>query len=80
MTTITINERTKAGKIVLELAKILSVSNKGVVIEENTIVEKPISDAKEEDFYDANFVAMIKKRIAKEKFTPITTKSIWESI
>lgn len=80
MTIITINERTKAGKIVLELAKILSVSNKGVVIEENTIVEKPIFDAKEEDFYDANFVAMIKKRIAKEKFTPITTKSIWESI
>ena len=58
----------------------LSVLNKEVVIEENTIVEKPISDAKEEDFYDANFVAMMKKRIAKEKFTPITTKSIWESI
>ena len=33
MTTITINERTKAGKIVLELAKMLSVSNKGVAIE-----------------------------------------------
>jgi hypothetical protein len=80
MTTITINERTKAGKIVLELAKILSLSNKGVVIEGNTIVEKPISNEKEEDFYDANFVAMIKRRIAKEKFTPITTKSIWESI
>ena len=58
----------------------LSVLNKEVVIEENTIVEKPISDAKKEDFYDANFVAMMKKRIAKEKFTPITTKSIWESI
>jgi hypothetical protein len=33
MTTITINERTKAGKTLLELAKILSASNKGVVIE-----------------------------------------------
>ena len=32
MTTITINERTKAGKSLLELAKILSVSNKGVII------------------------------------------------
>ncbi len=42
MTTITINERTKAGKIVLELAKMLSVTNKGVVIDEEV---KP--DAKE---------------------------------
>ena len=34
MTTITINERTKAGKTLLELAKILSSSNKGVIIAE----------------------------------------------
>ena len=33
MTTITVNERTKAGKTLLELAKILSESNKGVVID-----------------------------------------------
>lgn len=88
MTTITINERTKAGKIVLELAKILSVSNKGVAIE-TKLVEKPASKAKEgmsnselltQSSYDPKFVAMLKKRIAKEKFTPITTKSIWESI
>lgn len=80
MTTITINERIKAGKIVLELAKILSGSNKGVVIEENTNLEKSISNAKEGDYYDPKFVAMIKNRITKEKFSPITTNSIWESI
>ncbi len=87
MTTITINERTKAGKIVLELAKILSVSNKGVAIETKTA--KPDSKAKKgtsdseqamQSPYDPKFVAMIQNRIAKEKFTPITTKSIWESI
>ena len=33
MTTITVNERTKAGKTLLELAKILSASNKGVSID-----------------------------------------------
>ncbi|TDD97779.1 hypothetical protein [Flavobacterium cellulosilyticum] len=33
MTTITINERTKAGKTLLELAKMLSATNKGVIIE-----------------------------------------------
>lgn len=30
MTTITINERTKAGKTLLELAKLLAATNKGV--------------------------------------------------
>ena len=33
MTTITINERTKAGKTLLELAKMLSATNKGVTID-----------------------------------------------
>lgn len=32
MTTITINERTKAGRTLLELAKILAVNNEGVQI------------------------------------------------
>lgn len=32
MTTIIINERTKAGKTLFELAKILSVKSKGVII------------------------------------------------
>lgn len=40
MTTITINERTKAGKAILELAKLLSESSKGVVID--TGLGKPV--------------------------------------
>ena len=32
MTTITINERTKAGKTLLELANLLATSNEGVII------------------------------------------------
>jgi len=47
MTTITVNERTKAGKIVLELAKMLAATNKGVSIDSglNNAAVKP--DAKE---------------------------------
>ena len=45
MTTITINERTKAGKTLLELAKILSSSNKGVIIDQE--LSKP-NDVKQE--------------------------------
>lgn len=42
MTTITINERTKAGKSLLELAKILSASNKGVVINRDPSLNTPV--------------------------------------
>lgn len=45
MTTITINERTKAGKLVLELVKILtSAGSKGVVIE--TGLNNPVTTKK----------------------------------
>jgi len=37
MTTITINKRTKAGKTLLELARLLAISNKGVTIDENEV-------------------------------------------
>jgi hypothetical protein len=37
MTTITINKRTKAGKTLLELARLLAISNKGVTIEESDV-------------------------------------------
>lgn len=47
MTTITINERTKAGKTLLELAKILSASNKGVIIESEA-TEKTAADNTDE--------------------------------
>lgn len=38
MTTITINKRTKAGKTLLELARMLAVTNKGVIIDEDLVV------------------------------------------
>jgi len=37
MTTITINKRTKAGKTLLELARLLAISNKGVTIDESVV-------------------------------------------
>ncbi|TRX24101.1 hypothetical protein FNW25_12435 [Flavobacterium franklandianum] len=79
MITITINERTKAGKTLLELAKILSTSNKGVVINEGKI---EITN-EEKSIYNPKFLAKIKlaeKQIKEGKTTTISTKSIWESI
>ncbi len=81
MTTITINERTKAGKTLLELAKLLSVSNKGVTIEVG--VEKELILEEEKSIYNPKFVDKIKlaeKQIKEGKTTTISTKSIWESI
>ena len=81
MTTITINERTKAGKTLLELAKLLSVSNKGVSIDEG--IEKELILEKEKSVYNPKFVAKIKlaeKQIKEGKTTTISTESIWESI
>jgi hypothetical protein len=40
MTTITINPRTKAGKTLLELARLLSEKNSGVFINEEKISKK----------------------------------------
>ncbi|MDR7372016.1 DUF2683 family protein [Flavobacterium aquidurense] len=73
MTTITINERTKAGKTLLELAKLLAVTNKGVKIEE------------EESPYNPEFVAEIKKRYedyksGKSKGITVDPNDIWGSL
>lgn len=79
MTTITINERTKAGKTLLELAQLLSTSNKGVVIDVS--LKKPTE--KEKNPYSPKFLAKIKlaeKQIKEGKTTTISTKSLWESI
>lgn len=72
MTSITINERTKAGKTLLELAKLLAVTNKGVKIEE----ESP---------YNPEFVAEIQKRYAdyksgKSKAITVDPNDIWGSL
>ena len=52
-----INERTKAGKTLLELAKMLAVSNKGVVIDEGT--EKELLLKEEKSVYNPKFVEKI---------------------
>jgi hypothetical protein len=73
MTTITINERTKAGKALLELAKLLAVTNKGIKIEE------------EESPYNPEFVAKIKKsyddyNTGKSKSITLDPNDIWGSL
>lgn len=74
MTTITINERTKAGKTLLELAKLLAVTNKGVKIEEE-----------EESPYNPEFVKKIKKieadyKSGKSKSITLDPNDIWGSL
>jgi basic membrane lipoprotein Med (substrate-binding protein (PBP1-ABC) superfamily) len=71
MTTITINKRTKAGKLLFEMAKLLSEKEEGVEI---------VSPKRA---YSADFEAKIKKAeedIKSGKATRINPKSIWESI
>ena len=78
MTTITINERTKAGKIVLELAKMLSATNKGVRIDSelnNTTVAE-----REKDNYNPEFVKMVLKSAKSKKRTLINPDDIWGSL
>lgn len=72
MTTITINERTKAGKTLLELARLLAVTNKGVEIEEKSS-------------YNPEFVEMIKNRAAdyksgKSNSVTVDPNDIWGSL
>lgn len=66
--TIKINEKTKAGKTFKSLLELFVQEHKGVEIVEN---KSP---------YNREFVEMVRKRVAKEKFVAIETKSIWESI
>jgi hypothetical protein len=79
MTTITINERTKAGKIVLELAKILSVSSKGVTISEDGL-KNNIASTEEKSPYDPKFVEKIKRAEKRANYTKIDPNDIWGSI
>jgi hypothetical protein len=80
MTTITINERTKAGKIVLELAKMLSVTNKGVRIDsESNMPTLPVIE-KEKDNYNPEFVKMVLKSAKSKKRTVLNPDDIWGSL
>jgi len=70
MTTITINERTKAGKALPEMAKLLAVTNKGVEINE----ESP---------YNPEFVDKIleaETNIKEGKTKPIDPNDVWGSL
>lgn len=78
MTTITINERTKAGKTLLELAKLLAIANKGVVIDEG--VEKELILKEEKSSYNPKFVAMVKKAQKSTKRTIIDPNDVRGSL
>jgi hypothetical protein len=84
MTTITLNERTKAGKTLLEMAKLLSKTNKGVTIEEG-LKKKGLKTTKEERPYNPEFVKMILERDAdiksgKSKCITVDPDDIWGSL
>ncbi len=67
MTTITVNKRTKAGKTLLELAKLLSVTNKDIEISE----ESP---------YNPEFVEKILEAERRGNYKTIDPNDVWESL
>ena len=67
MTTITINERTKAGKTLLELANLLATNNKGVTI--NVGLGKPsVNDLTPKQRTLINRLKRIKKEVDNGTF------------
>lgn len=80
MITITINERTKAGKIVLELAKMLSVTNKGVSIDSELNKTAVTVTERKKDTYNPEFVKMILKSSKSKKRTVINPDDVWGSL
>ncbi len=75
MTTIIINERTKAGKTLLELASLLAVNNKGVGIESGVSKSKLT-----ENQYNPKFVKMVLSSAKSKNRTRVTAKDIWQNI
>lgn len=69
MTTITINKRTKAGKLLLEMAKVLVENAKNGI----SIVE----DKEDKSSYNPEFVAMIKKAEKRGKYTEVKDVKKW---
>ena len=67
MTIITINERTKAGKTLLELAKLLSVNDKGVEI-------------KEDSPYNPEFVEKVLEAEKRGNYKTIDPDDVWGSL
>lgn len=73
MTTITINKRTKEGKLLFEMAKLLSEKSEGVVIIED--IKKGKSP------YKSEFVKMIKESAAsKKRYEVKNVDDLWESL
>ncbi|MFA7446617.1 MAG: DUF2683 family protein [Flavobacteriaceae bacterium] len=73
MTTITINKRTKAGKLLFEMAKLLSEKEEGVVIKEN--------DKEEKSPYNPEFVKEILDSAAsKKRYEVKNVDELWESL
>lgn len=69
MTTITVNKKTKAGKTLLELARILAENSKGITIDEN-----------EESPYNPEFVKKIKEADKRGDYIEIDPKDVWGSL
>ena len=70
MTTITINKRTKAGKTLLELAKLLAITNKDIEINE----ESP---------YSPEFVKKVleaERNVALGNYKTIDPDDVWGSL
>lgn len=70
MTTITIDKRTKAGKLLFEMAQILSEKSKDVIISES-----------KESIYNAEFVKMVKESAdSKKRYEVKNVDELWESL
>lgn len=69
---IKVSTKTKAGKTIIELAKLLSTQDKSVQI---------IEGQKEQSPYDPKFVAMVKKSAASKKRLIVNdVNELWESL
>ncbi|MGC4128320.1 MAG: hypothetical protein QM564_01890 [Bergeyella sp.] len=68
MTTITVNKRTKAGKVLLEMAKILSEREKGVKISSEKDDESP---------YNPEFVERILRADKRGEYTQVKDVKKW---
>lgn len=71
MITIRLSTRTKAGKTILELVRLLSATDKNIEI---------IEGDKEKSPYDPKFVAKINKSELSKIRTRVTSKNLWQSI
>lgn len=73
MTTITVNKKSKAGKLLLELAKMLSEKNaKDILISEK--------NGAGESHYDSEFVAKIKQAEKEADFIEVNPEDLWGSL